>query len=229
MSRYTSTGPLHGKASDTDTMSATGSEGSGVLLSLSSRSITDSDCAPISTPSASTDHAIDDDGGGIAYSNDSESTHSISSASSPLLTANYTAFILDPADTLTAEFSNLTFAEQTRALAAVRRFNRDESEASRSRPETSYSGSQTSGTRAQTSNNESQASIAGLRSKAKPKQRSNNDGESDKPTLADWQALCKACGILSQDLPESISKCKQVLPSSHPRRHQCVPSVSPLN
>jgi hypothetical protein len=32
-----------------------------------------------------------------------------------------------------------------------------------------------------------------------------------KPDLAEWQELCRACGVVAEDIPPSITKCKEVL------------------
>ena len=38
----------------------------------------------------------------------------------------------------------------------------------------------------------------------------NDDTLLEKPDLAEWQELCRACGVEVEDIPDSIKKCKEV-------------------
>ena len=103
--------------------------------------------------------------------------------------------LIDVEDTFTNEFSNLTFHENQRGLAAVGKFAHCDS--------------------APSSESETDTEIWPKTHAAKTcKNRDTSDGgnphDGIKPSLADWQALCKAVGVAEHEMPSSINKCKKV-------------------
>ena len=105
-------------------------------------------------------------------------------------------------DLLNNEFDNLTFAEKSRALASICKVQPASSSASTSEAETEI--------------------LTKYNSNKIGKDR--DTGEEGTPSLADWQALCKAVGVTVGNIPTSISQCKKVIlhpPSSilHPTVH----------
>jgi hypothetical protein len=103
--------------------------------------------------------------------------------------------LIDVEDILIKKFGNLTFHEKQRALAAVGKFPHCDS--------------------APSSESETESEIWPKTHTAKTcKNRDASDGRNPydgiKPSLADWQALCKAVGVTEHEVPSSINKCKKV-------------------
>jgi len=103
--------------------------------------------------------------------------------------------LIDVEDIFTNEFSNLTFHEKQRGLAVVGKFAHCDS--------------------APSNEFETDTEIWPKTHAAKTyKNRDTGDGgnphDGIKPTLADWQALCKAVGVAEHEMPSSINKCKKV-------------------
>lgn len=93
-------------------------------------------------------------------------------------------------DLLKNEFDNLTFAEKSRALASVRKVQHPSSSPS--------AGTSEAETEILTKNNGTKIG------------KERDTREAGKPSLADWQALCKAVGVTVDKMPTSISQCKKV-------------------
>jgi hypothetical protein len=103
--------------------------------------------------------------------------------------------LIDVEDIFTNEFGNLTLHEKQRALAAVGKFAHCDSTPS--------------------SESETDTEIWPKTHAVKTcKNRDTSDGgnphDGIKPSLADWQALCKAVGVAEHEMPSSIKKCKKV-------------------
>jgi hypothetical protein len=103
--------------------------------------------------------------------------------------------LVDIEDVLTNEFSNLTFHEKQCGLATVGKFDHCDSTPS--------------------SESETDAEIwpkthAAKTCKNRDTSDSGNPHDGIKPSLADWQALCKAVGVAEHEMPSSINKCKEV-------------------
>jgi hypothetical protein len=162
----------------------------------SANTIVDKDGCVLLTPSSSTVSSTDDSfdllsAGSLTPTTPLSPTHAPSDASSTAGTHSF----LDAEQRFIDEFANLTFQEKHQALLVVSGFRRLDSDAS-SKAETEIL-TQTDAIKI-----------------GKDDETSEDDS---KPSLEDWQALCKAVGVTDNLMPSSITRCKKVglPPHSH--------------
>lgn len=162
----------------------------------STDTIVNKDGGVLLTPSSSTVSSTDDSfdlqsAGSLTPTTPLSPTHPPSDASSTAGTHSF----LDVEQRLIDEFAKLTFQEKHQALLVASGFQRLDSDT--------------------ISNAEAEILTQTDAIKIGKDDETSEDGS--KPSLEDWQALCKAVGVTDNLMPSSITRCKKVglPPHSH--------------
>lgn len=147
----------------------------------------------ILTPSASSICSANDPGE-VPFFGNLVPPVSLPASATPSITSETTAMpTVDVENLLQKKFNNLTLHEKARALVRKSQYSSscDDSEAE---------------TENLTENGAAKIGDNGGACATARKQ------DSIKPSLADWQALCKAVGVVEDEMPVSITQCKKVHP-----------------